>query len=44
MVTKLVVFDMDDTLLADRLIFALANRFGFRKKMGSIRERSSVIL
>jgi len=40
-VTKLVVFDMDGTLLADRLIFALANRFGFRKKLETIMDGSS---
>ncbi len=36
MADKLVVFDMDGTLLADRLIFALADRFGFRKKLETI--------
>jgi glucosyl-3-phosphoglycerate synthase len=41
MATKLVVFDMDGTLLADRLIFALANRFGFRKKLETIMDGSS---
>ena len=41
MATKLVVFDMDGTLLADRLIFTLANRFGFRKKLETIMDGSS---
>lgn len=40
MVTKLVVFDMDGTLLAGRFIFALANRFGFTKKLETIMEGS----
>jgi len=40
MVDKLVVFDMDGTLLADRLIFALADRFGFGKKLETIMGRS----
>jgi len=40
MATKLVVFDMDGTLLAGRLIFALANRFGFTKKLETIMEGS----
>jgi len=40
MADKLVVFDMDGTLLADRLIFALADRFGFRKKLETIIEGS----
>ena len=38
---KLVAFDMDGTLLADRLIFVLADRFGFRKKLETIMEGSS---
>ena len=41
MVDKLVVFDMDGTLLADRLIFVLADSFGFRKKLEMIIEGSS---
>ena len=41
MAAKLVAFDMDGTLLADRLIFALANRFAFRKKLETIIEGSS---
>ncbi len=36
MADKLIVFDMDGTLLADRLIFALAGRFGFVKKLETI--------
>jgi len=40
MATKLVAFDMDGTLLAGRLIFALANRFGFTKKLETIMEGS----
>lgn len=36
MAAKLVAFDMDGTLLADRLIFALADRFDFRKKLETI--------
>ena len=40
MATKLVAFDMDGTLLAGRLIFALANRFGFTKKLKTIMEGS----
>ena len=36
MADKLVVCDMDGILLADRLIFALADRFGFRKKLETI--------
>ena len=40
MAAKLVVFDMDGTLLANRLIFALADRFGFRKKLETIIEGS----
>ena len=36
MVDKLVVFNMDGTLLADRLIIALADSFGFRKKLETI--------
>ena len=41
MADRLVVFDMDGTLLVDRLIFALADRFGFRKKLETIIEGSS---
>ena len=41
MAIKLVVFDMDGTLLADRLIFALADKFGFRKKLETIMEGNS---
>ena len=41
MAAGLVVFDMDGTLLADRLIFALADEFGFRKKLETIIEGSS---
>ena len=41
MADRLVVFDMDGTLLADRLIFALADKFGFRKKLETIIEGSS---
>ena len=37
---RLVVFDMDGTLLADRLIFVLADKFGFRKKLETIIEGS----
>lgn len=33
MTTKLVAFDMDGTLLQNRLMFVLADRFGFRKKL-----------
>ena len=33
MIKKLAVFDMDGTLLQDRFIFVLADRFGFRKKL-----------
>jgi len=38
MAAKLVVFDMDGTLLAERLIFVLADRFGFRKMLEMIME------
>jgi len=38
---RLVVFDMDGTLLADRLIFVLADKFGFRKKLETIMEGGS---
>jgi len=41
MAIKLAVFDMDGTLLADRLIFALADKFGFTKKLETIIEGSS---
>ncbi len=41
MADKLVVFDMDGTLLADRLIFALADSFGFRKKLETVMEGGS---
>jgi len=41
MATKLVVFDMDGTLLAERLIFVLADRFGFRKMLEMIMEGGS---
>ena len=41
MAAKLVVFDTDGTLLADRLIFVLADNFGFRKKLETIIEGSS---
>ena len=41
MAARLVVFDMDGTLLADRLIFTLADKFGFRKKLETIIEGSS---
>ena len=40
MADKLVVFDMDGTLLADRLVFALADRFDFVKKLETIMEAS----
>ncbi|MCL0057913.1 HAD-IB family phosphatase, partial [Dehalococcoidales bacterium] len=36
-----VVFDMDGTLLQDRLIFVLADSFGFRRKLETIIEGSS---
>ncbi len=36
---KLIAFDMDDTLLADRLIFRLARRFGFEAKLEEIISR-----
>lgn len=41
MIDKLVVFDMDGTLLVDRLIFSLADRFGFRRKLETIIEGSN---
>ena len=41
MAARLIVFDMDGTLLADRLIFVLADKFGFRKKLETIIEGSS---
>ncbi len=41
MTKKLVVFDMDGTLLQDRLIFVLADSFGFKKKLETIIEGSS---
>ena len=37
---RLVVFDMDGTLLADRLIFALADKFSFKRKLETIMEGS----
>jgi phosphoserine phosphatase len=40
MADKLVVFDMDGTLLAGRVIFALADRFGFRIMLETIIEES----
>lgn len=36
MTARLIVFDMDGTLLADRLIFILADKFGFRNKLETI--------
>lgn len=33
---KLVIFDMDDTLLAERTIYALADKKGFRKELEEI--------
>jgi phosphoserine phosphatase SerB len=40
MADKLVVFDMDGTLLTGRLIFSLADRFGFRQKLERIMEEN----
>jgi phosphoserine phosphatase len=36
---KLIAFDMDDTLLADRFIFRLARRFGFEAELEEIISR-----
>jgi phosphoserine phosphatase SerB len=36
---RLVVFDMDGTLIAERFIFQLARRFGFEAKLEEIRTR-----
>ena len=33
---RIIVFDMDGTLIADRLIFRLADRFGFKEKLEDI--------
>lgn len=37
---KLIAFDMDDTLIADRLIFRLAHRFGFETELREIISRN----
>ena len=37
---KLIAFDMDGTLIADRLIFRLARRFGFEAKLEEIISRN----
>jgi glucosyl-3-phosphoglycerate synthase len=37
---KLIVFDMDGTLIADRFIFRLARRFGFEAKLEEIMSAS----
>jgi phosphoserine phosphatase SerB len=46
MINKLIVFDMDDTLLRGRFIDACANKFGFRNELMEIRssERDVIIL
>ncbi|HDD57711.1 MAG TPA: hypothetical protein ENF43_04255, partial [Thermoplasmatales archaeon] len=36
---KLAIFDMDDTLLAGRTIYAIADRKGFRDKVDEILSR-----
>jgi phosphoserine phosphatase len=37
---RLIAFDMDDTLIADRFIFRLARRFGFEAKLKKIMSRN----
>lgn len=46
MINKLIVFDMDDTLLRGRFIDACADKFGFRNELMEIRssERDVIIL